>query len=89
MSRITAMASPRASTASPGERRGPPMVAMASQKPPAPRPSSKRPPLSRSMEAAALASTAGGRRGRLATSGNSRIRDVRAASVDRRTQEST
>src|SRR5438105_4941726 len=48
---------------------------------PAPRPSSKRPPLSTSSEAAALAMTAGGRSGRLATSVNSAIRVVSASSV--------
>lgn len=52
-----------------GPRRGPPYASMASQKPPAPRPSSKRPPLSRSIVAAAFAMTAGGRSGKLATSG--------------------
>ena len=63
------MASPSAPRDSRGLRRGPPYAAMASQKPPAPRPSSKRPPLSKSIVAAAFAMTAGGRRGRLATSG--------------------
>jgi hypothetical protein len=55
------------------------MAATASQNVPAPSPSSNRPPERRSMEAAALASIAGWRRGRLATSGNSPIRSVAVA----------
>lgn len=75
------MASSSASSDSPGLRRGPPYAAMASQKAPAPRPSSKRPPESRSIVAAVLASTAGGRRGRFATSGNTSMRSVEAAII--------
>jgi hypothetical protein len=63
------MASVSAATASPGVRRGPPSPAMPSQDPPAPSPSSTRPPESRSSVATALASTAGGRSGRLVTPG--------------------
>ena len=61
-------------------RRGPPIPAIPSQNAPAPIPSSNRPPLSRSMVAACLASTAGGRSGRLATLVNKRSWLVRAAS---------
>ncbi len=64
-----------------GLRRGPPKASIASQKPPAPSPSSNRPPLSTSRLAAALASTAGGRSGRLATSGKRPTRDVVAATM--------
>jgi len=76
---MTSMASLSAVTASPGVRRGPPIAAIASQKAPAPRPRSTRPPESRSRLAAARASTAGGRSGRLTTLGASRTRSVRAA----------
>ena len=54
---MIAIASSSASTDSPGERRGPPHASIASQNAPAPRPSSTRPPLSRSSDAADLAST--------------------------------
>ena len=50
----------------------PPYPSMASQKPPAPKPRSNRPSDNRSKVAAVLARTAGGRNGRLATSGNTR-----------------
>ena len=53
---------------------------MPSQNAPAPSPSSNRPPLSTSIDADALASSAGWRSGRFATSGNNRTRSVRAAS---------
>jgi hypothetical protein len=66
---MTRIASSSASTDAPGARRGPPIAAIASQNAPAPRPSSTRPALSTSRDAAALASIAGGRSGRLATSG--------------------
>ncbi len=55
------------------------MASIASQKPPAPRPSSNRPPESRSRLAAARASTAGGRNGRLVTFAARWMRSVRAA----------
>ena len=55
------------------------MASIASQNAPAPMPSSNRPPLSRSSEAAARASTAGWRSGRLSTLPLSRTRSVRAA----------
>src|ERR1700760_145661 len=57
------MASASACRAWPGLRRRPPMASIASQNAPAPRPSSTRPPLSRSRLATERASTAGGRRG--------------------------
>jgi len=60
-SRITWMPSSSASTLSPGPRRDPPIVSMASQAMPAPMPSSKRPWLRTSRLAAARATTAGGR----------------------------
>ena len=60
------MASLSASRACPALRRGPPIPAIPSANAPAPRPSSKRPPLSTSRVAACLASMAGGRSGRLA-----------------------
>jgi hypothetical protein len=50
------------------------LLAIASRNAPAPRPSSMLRPLRMSSEAAALASIAGGRSRRLATSGNSRTR---------------
>src|SRR5712692_7370934 len=56
---MTSIASSSALTDSPGVRTGPPIALIASQKPPAPSPSSTRPPDSRSSEAAALASIAG------------------------------
>jgi hypothetical protein len=74
------MASSAAWSASAGVRRGPPMAATASQKAPAPSPSSTRPPVGTSRVAADLASIAGGRRGRLATSGKNRMRVVCPAS---------
>ena len=64
---------------SPGLLRGPPIASMASQNDPAPSPSSTRPRLSTSKLAAAFASIAGGRRGRLATSGKKRTLCVLAA----------
>ena len=79
MRRVTWIASSTADTDSPGVRTDPPMALIASQNPPAPSPSSKRPPLSTSIDAAALARTAGGRMGRLATSGNNVMRCVRIA----------
>src|SRR3954453_17147856 len=48
---------------------GPPIRAIWCGKPPAPRPSSKRPPLRTSREAAVFAITAGGRSGRVAEAG--------------------
>jgi hypothetical protein len=55
------------------------MAAIASQNPPAPSPSSNRPPERRSSEAAALAIIAGSRSGRFATSGKTRIHSVSAS----------
>src|SRR6266516_2057114 len=63
------IASLSARRASATVRRGPPMPAIASRNAPAPRPSSKRPPLRTSMVAACLASITGGRSGRSATLG--------------------
>src|SRR4051812_35248261 len=54
---------------------------MTSGMPPAPRPSSKRPPLSTSSDAAALAIMAGPRSGRFATSVKNEMRSVSAISV--------
>ena len=82
------MASSTASTLSPVVHGGAPMPAAASRNPPAPRPSSKRPSPTRSREAAALAIIAGGRRGRFATAGKIRIREVRASRCPIRTQVS-
>ena len=65
----------------PGERRGAPHASIASQNAPAPRPA-PRPPLSRSSDAADLASTAGWRSGRFATSGKRRTRSVLPARND-------
>ena len=76
---MRAIASSSALTDSPGVRRGPPIPATPSQKAPAPSPSSTRPPLSTSSDAADLATTAGWRSGRLSTSGSSVTRSVRAA----------
>ena len=82
------MPSSSASTDSAGVRCGPPLAAIASQNAPAPRPSSTRPPLSRSRLAAERASTAGGRSGRLATLGETRIRSVRPTITDSSVQVS-
>src|SRR4051794_41940233 len=79
MRRMTWIASSSASTASLGVGSGPPIAPIASQKAPAPRPSSKRPPDRRSIVAAAFAITAGGLSGRFVTSGEKRILLVRAA----------
>src|SRR4029453_3751355 len=57
---MRSIASSSAAPRSPTARRGPPIPATASQKLPAPRPSSKRPPLMTSSDAAALASIVGG-----------------------------
>ena len=70
-----------ACTASFGVRRGPPAATTASQNAPAPIPSSIRPRLSRSRLATVLASTNGGRSGRLVTLAVSRSEVVRAAMV--------
>jgi hypothetical protein len=78
---MTSIASSSASTNSPGVRRGPPKPAITAWKPPAPRPRSKRPPLSTSSDAAAFAITAGGRSGRFATSVKNEMRFVSASSV--------
>ncbi len=67
MPRTISIASSSASTLSPGVRRGPPIATIASQNPPAPSPNASRPPESGSRLAAARASTAGGRNGRLCT----------------------
>jgi hypothetical protein len=78
---MTSIASPRASTASPGDRVGPPIAATASPNAPAPSPSSNRPPDNTSKLAAAFAITAGGRNGRFATSEKTVIRSVLARTV--------
>jgi hypothetical protein len=57
------------------------MAAMASQNPPAPTPSSKRPRESTSSEAAAFASIAGPRSGTLVTFGKTLILVVSASNV--------
>src|SRR5712692_1816699 len=62
-------ASSNAANASDGVRDGPPMASIASQKAPAPIPSSKRPPERTSSDAASFAIMAGTRIGKLATSG--------------------
>src|SRR3954462_662470 len=54
---------------------------MTSGNPPAPRPSSKRPPLSTSSDAAAFAMTAGSRSGRFATAGKNETRSVWESSI--------
>ena len=82
--RITSMPSSSARSASPGVRRGPPAASIASQKPPAPMPSSTRPRLSTSRLATVLASTNGGRSGRLLTLVVTR--SVDGAGEDRRDQ---
>jgi len=76
---MTPMASVNASTASACMRRGTPMLAIASQKKPAPMPSTNRPPDRRSRLAADLAVMAGECRAMLSTLGPTRIRSVRAA----------
>ena len=81
MLRITAMPSSSARNASPGLRRGPPVASMASQKAPAPSPSSTRPRLSTSRLATVFASTNGGRSGRLVTLAVTRSVEVRASTV--------
>ena len=75
------MPSSSARSASPGVRRGPPAASIASQNAPAPRPSSTRPRLSTSRLATVLASTYGGRSGRLVTFVVTRSDDVRASTV--------
>ena len=82
------MASSSAWTASPGLRRGPPTATIASQNAPVPRPSSARPSLRMSSVATDWASTAGSRRGRLATLGATRTADVRAAIAESSVQAS-
>lgn len=82
------IASSSDSSASRPDRTGPPMAPIPSQKAPAPRPSSKRPPESTSSEAACLAIMAGPRSGRFATSGKKRIRSVRASRSARSAQVS-
>lgn len=85
---ITSIASPSASTLSPGASRLPPIASIASQNAPAPRPSSTRPPLSKSRLAAARAITAGGRKGRLSTLGTTFTLFVRAATNESNVQVS-
>jgi hypothetical protein len=85
---MTSIASMKASTASPGERLGPPIPSTASQKAPAPRPRMKRPGWMMPSEAAALAVIAAPRIGRLATSGMTWMRSVRARIVVRRVKVS-
>ncbi len=82
------MPSSSASTARRASSRGPPTAAIASKNPPAPRPSSTRPWLSRSTVATLRASTTGGRSGRLATLGVTMILDVAAAITDSSVQVS-
>lgn len=76
---MMSIASLRLATASAGERLGPPIASIASQKAPAPRPSSNLPPDSRSRLAAWRASSTGGRNGRLITFPEILIRSVLAA----------
>ena len=71
---MIAIASSRASNASRFVRSGRPMPATAFQKFPAPSPSSNRPPLITSIDAAALAIIGGSRIARLVTSGKNRSR---------------
>jgi hypothetical protein len=80
---MTSIASLSASTDCPGLSRRVPMASIPSQNAPAPRPRSTRPPESRSRLAAARATTAGGRSGRLSTLGAIRTRSVFAATQDR------
>lgn len=80
---MTSIPSAKPSTASPGVRRGPPIPSTASQKAPAPSPRMKRPGWRTASEAAALAVMAAPRIGRLATSGMTWIRSVRARTVVR------
>ena len=75
------MASSTEVTTSPGLRTGPPSAAICGHNRPPPSPSSNRPPDSRSRVALALASAAGGRNVRLATSGTKRSRVVCPISV--------
>ena len=82
------IASVRASTAARGASRRPPIATIASQNAPVPRPSSARPPDRMSSVATLLASTDGGRSGRLATLGATRTVDVWAAMTDSRVQAS-
>ena len=76
---MRSIASLRPATASEGDRLGPPIATIASQKAPAPRPSSNRPPDNRSRLAAWRASSTGGRNGRLITLPEILIRSVLAA----------
>ena len=76
---MRSIASSRAAPRSPGSRRGPPIPATASQKLPAPIPSSNRPPLITSSDAAAFASIVGGRIGQ--------ARDVGEEAQPRRASE--
>lgn len=78
IARMTVIASSNACTASPTVRRRPPIASMASQKAPAPRPNSTRPPLSRSRLARAAGQHRGGRNGRFVTLADRRIVPVRA-----------
>ena len=71
-----------------GVRRSPPAATMASQKAPVPRPSSARPPLTRSRVAICLARPTGGRSGRFATLCATRIVEVRAATAVSRVEAS-
>lgn len=88
MPRITSMPSLSASTDCPGVRWGPPIASMASQKTPAPSASAVLPADRRSSDAAALASTAGGRSGRFRTLPLTVTREVRAATQLRSVQVS-
>ena len=76
---MISIASARASTPCPGVSRRPPIAPIASQKAPAPIPSSIRPPLRMSRLATDRATTAGCRSGRLSTLGASFTRPVAAA----------
>ena len=75
---MISIASSSDSSASRGERTGPPIAPIASQNAPEPSPSSNRPPESTSSVAACFAIMAGLRSGRFATSGKKRTRSVRA-----------
>nr|WP_285696893.1 hypothetical protein [Actinomadura sp. NBRC 104412] len=79
--RTTSTASSSAARAPAAGRGRPPNDRTPSGAVPQPRPSSTRPPLSTSSDAIVLASTTGGRSGRQATAGNTRIRLAAASTV--------
>lgn len=79
---MTVIASASAAPDSAGVRSDAPIATAAAANPPAPSPSTARPPVSRSRDAAARASTAGGRSSRLCTFAEMRMRVVRAPTQD-------